>query len=570
MKKIDLHIHTIATEKDVDFEFSIDALVSYVQKLRIDAIAITNHNCFDRNQFELITSRLVGTNVFPGIEIDVENGHMLVLSSQELLDQFEEECKKIEGDFKRGVSSIDYSALIGIFEEIDKYLLIPHYDKEPSISEALLRSLREYIEAGEVQSPKKFERCKKEEGLSPVLFSDWRANSENEKSRSFPTRQTFLNCEELSIPKIKYALENKDNVSLVDGAQNREFQMLDDGTIASTGLNVVLGKRSSGKTYTLDTIARNYPAKSVKYIRQFDLVSKSESEKFSQIIEREKDEFTISYFKEFKILVDYIASYDWDEGIVKIEEYIKSLKNYAVNKEKDDIYSKVRLFTESTIDNNNLVELKKIIEALLTIIEDDKYEVVVETWVKKSKLKKLYLELVRQYYEMKLENVLIGEANKLVKIIKESLGRKSSLNPIEDVDLKEHFRSIVIEQKFNELVVSGGERRTIKIEPIFGFTIETEICRITTATDINSACAAKNTTSLMKTKSTSFDFYRRLMKEREEYNIKYEDIHRAFWKLTYRVKNAFGSELSGGEKAEYNLLAELRDDYSCRFGTRFL
>jgi predicted metal-dependent phosphoesterase TrpH len=51
MKKIDLHIHTVNTQSDPDFEFSLDALKGYVKEKSLDAIAITNHNLFDDVQF---------------------------------------------------------------------------------------------------------------------------------------------------------------------------------------------------------------------------------------------------------------------------------------------------------------------------------------------------------------------------------------------------------------------------------------------------------------------------------------------------------------------------------------
>lgn len=51
MKKIDLHIHTISTVSDHAFDFSMNALLQYVNTAKLDAIAITNHNIFDVEQF---------------------------------------------------------------------------------------------------------------------------------------------------------------------------------------------------------------------------------------------------------------------------------------------------------------------------------------------------------------------------------------------------------------------------------------------------------------------------------------------------------------------------------------
>jgi len=563
LKKLDFHIHTKATNLDSDFTFSIEAMKGYVDKLGIDAIAITNHNCFDRQQFEFISAKLGGVVVFPGIEINIENGHIIIISPIDMLGKFDTECKQVQDKFVSDTESIDYNAFTNIFTNLNQYLLIPHYDKEPQVSDTILKNLEGFVDAGEVQSPKKFERYKKEDGLTPLLFSDWRAAQVVEKmdSHQFPTRQTYINCDEISIPKIKYALKDKKNVSLTDSDQEQVFQILEDGTVASTGLNIVLGKRSSGKTYTLNTIAKSYPIDSIKYIRQFDLVSRSEDEKFEQIIERENDHFTADYFKELKQLLECISTLDWDESIIKIGTYIKTLKNFATNTQKEDIYSRVRLFTESTLDTQDLTDLKKIIESLITIIDDIKYESEVSKWVSKQKMVKLCLELIKHYNKIKVENFLIEATNHLVRTIKSSLGKKSSLNPIEDVNLKNHFRLLVIEDKFNDLIQTGGEERVVKTEQIFGFAVEAKVSRITTATEINKACAAKNTTSLMKIPCSPFEFYRKLRKERDNYNIQYENIYKAFWKLSYTVKNLFDSELSGGEKAEYNLLAELKDAY---------
>ena len=54
MKAIDLHIHTIKTVFDADFTFDIKKLEEYIDSERISCIAITNHNIFDKNNYELI------------------------------------------------------------------------------------------------------------------------------------------------------------------------------------------------------------------------------------------------------------------------------------------------------------------------------------------------------------------------------------------------------------------------------------------------------------------------------------------------------------------------------------
>ena len=172
MKKIDLHIHTIASISDSPFFFSLNSLKDYVEKLSIDCIAITNHNLFDKAQFEEICRQLPIV-VFPGVEIDLEGGHILLISENEELDDFNSKCKRISDLIKSNSDYITYEQLIDIFPLLGKYLLIPHYDKKPQIKDEVLIKLGENIFAGEVASLRKFKACIKEtDKLTPVIFSE--------------------------------------------------------------------------------------------------------------------------------------------------------------------------------------------------------------------------------------------------------------------------------------------------------------------------------------------------------------------------------------------------------------
>ena len=87
MKKIDLHIHTVPTDWDSDFNFNLENLNKYVSEAKLDAIAITNHNMFDGDQFRAIDKTL-GVVVFPGIEVSLDCGHILIISDTTDLEDF--------------------------------------------------------------------------------------------------------------------------------------------------------------------------------------------------------------------------------------------------------------------------------------------------------------------------------------------------------------------------------------------------------------------------------------------------------------------------------------------------
>jgi predicted metal-dependent phosphoesterase TrpH len=91
LRKLDLHIHTVATKKDSHFDFSLQNLKRYVSEAQLDAIAVTNHDVFDGTQFREIREA-VGAIVFPGIEISLGEGHTLVIADGSSLEDFEAKC----------------------------------------------------------------------------------------------------------------------------------------------------------------------------------------------------------------------------------------------------------------------------------------------------------------------------------------------------------------------------------------------------------------------------------------------------------------------------------------------
>jgi hypothetical protein len=174
MKKIDLHIHTVSTISDRAFTYSLNSFKRYVNEAKLDAVAVTNHDVFDGGQFRQIQQAL-GVTVFPGIEVNVEKGHVLVIGKPSDLDDFEVKSAKVTERITKIGDSISVEDLIKIFGDLQNYLVIPHYDKGPSIAGETLEKLRPYICAGEVDSAKKFVRnIKDTTKLTPVLFSDSR------------------------------------------------------------------------------------------------------------------------------------------------------------------------------------------------------------------------------------------------------------------------------------------------------------------------------------------------------------------------------------------------------------
>ena len=121
MKRIDLHIHTVSTSSDSDFTFSTAKLVQYVDTSGLDAIAITNHNAFNEAQFREI-STLLTIPAFPGIEINLEKCHLLLISDVANLSEFASMAEKVTQAIRVPTDSITVDQLKTFFGELRNYV----------------------------------------------------------------------------------------------------------------------------------------------------------------------------------------------------------------------------------------------------------------------------------------------------------------------------------------------------------------------------------------------------------------------------------------------------------------
>ena len=550
MKKIDLHIHTVQSISDRNFTFHIESLKEYVNKLEIDCIAITNHNLFDKTQFEHICQEL-NIKIFPGIEIDLEGGHLLLISENENLDDFAQKCQKIQALITTKDDSISYEQLMEVFPDLKNYLLIPHYDKKPNIKPETIKKLGDNIFAGEVTSLRKFKTCIIEaDKLTPVIFSDCRFI---ENMTSYPTRQTFVDVEENTLNAIKGCLYDKTKVFLSKEEGNDFFQATDDGIILSTGLNVIVGGRSSGKTYTLDKICQNFD--NVKYLRQFSLLQ-NDKENFKKLVTTRHSLITENYLKEFKDVVFDVNDIDLKSNEISLEKYLNSLKKYATESDSLDTFSKCKLYNETKFTLDSLNNIKKLISATETLLETNEYKTIVNKHITDEILKSLIVDLIEKHNELYQTNLKKEWTNSLIESIKESLRFRSTTTSIEEVDFSQIQLEKIKVQKFRNLVKKVQTEKIIDSKEIRGFKVLAKTKKYTGASQL------KNKSKSKLSFSDAFNNYENpyeFLISLQNIGIEETEYYKYFVAIDYRTLNKHGYEVSGGERSEFNLLHEISD-----------
>ncbi|WP_288462543.1 histidinol-phosphatase [uncultured Chryseobacterium sp.] len=552
MKKIDLHTHTISTVSDSDFTFDISKVIDYVEKLEIDALAITNHNVFDIKQYYQIKNSIL-IPVFPGIEIDLEGGHILVITDFDEFEvsNFEQKCNQVSDKIKTNTDFLTLDEFKSIFTELGKYILIPHYDKSPSIKAETIAALNPHITAGEVASIAKFRRLYKQDGeLVPVLFSDMRFKSD---LKDFSTRHTFFDLNDISLAGIKSCLNDKSKISLSKEDGNDFFQATDDGLKLSTGLNIILGERSSGKTVTLNKIASS--SGNAKYIEQFSLLQNDE-ENFNKTNDHRLSIVYNRYLKEFKAVVEDILQIDLKRNHLNLEAYLESLKKYATESEKKDLYSKCLLFNESTFIDNDYTNLDKLIDSVIFLLENSEYQDIIVKYITTENLKKLLNELLEKAINSKVENEEKKWLNSIINEIQRELRIKTTSSFVENID----FYDLAIQEmkiaKFNEVVSEIINERIINEENLGKFSIITTTSKISGASDLQKIGRDKKAYSpAFSIYSKPYDYLLKL----KEIGVEEATIYNYFIKIESETLNSDGFKVSGGERSEFNLIHEIKD-----------
>lgn len=555
MKKIDLHIHTVSTISDREFTFSIDSFKRYVVESKLDAVAVTNHDIFDGNQFRAI-QKILPSTTFPGIEINVDKGHVLIITSPSDIDNFEKKTALVTSRIQRVGDNISVEELEDIFGDLKKYIVIPHYDKGPAITGQTLDKLRPYVSAGEVDSAKKFMRNFKDPSkLTPVLFSDSRMAMDLE---NLPTRHTFVDCGTLTLEALQSCLKDKTKVALSERDGNRLWQVFDNGQSLSTGLNVVLGARSTGKSHTLDQISKF--VKNVKYIKQFHLVQQEDAaseREFTTGVERRRSAFGDQYLSGFKRVLDEVTSINLDANERAVDSYLSTLLRFAEEADRRDAFSNTALFDEVDFPIENSDTLHALINSVIQVIENIKYRPIIEKHIDIASLKKLAVELIETFHTISLDLRKKKIVNDLVREIKQGLQVRTSAVQIKDVD----FYGFAMDRKrvarFTEIVNSLRRPAVIFEESLQGFRIEIRKNSFSGAGELKQASGRKLSFSEAYTRYGNAYSYLQKLKEIEDLST--ADYYRLFTKITYRILNKDGHEVSGGERSEFRLLQEISD-----------
>lgn len=547
MKRVDLHIHTLSTPLDDEFEFDIESLKRRVFNNKLDVIAITNHNLFDKINYLEVRKNLHDVLVLPGIEVSVEGYHVLVVAKDDDIDGFATTCSEVN-PIKQGEQGITTEAFIALFGGGD-YLVIPHYRKKPHIREPELRKMAGCISALEVSSQKKWMTESRDSTWPVVIFSDYRCRAEKVPPLG---HYTYIDVASATFDALKLSFRDKSKFSIT-----RKSGMLElaPGLYASRGLNVVIGGRSSGKTYLLDSIQKSYDETDIVYVRQFGIVKDASDGPFEEIVEGDEASIKNEYYKPMKRIAERAMELTARENAEKeLKDYVQKLINYAESTSLDDEYSKCRIYQSQPLNGIDLEPYKRVVQAILVLLEDNPLKGKIESIVGRDSLLRLLRCAFDAHYEAKKRDWCIERANELLTKIRALLASRSSRPPCPESPFIGYARRVAFIKRLSNL------RSQTKLPAEIGRHSVGRFISVAMRRDYQNATALKKALGIAAnenlpriTNAPDEEYIETMLKKCNDASI----FAKALFDVDISLKNDRNEDISGGQRAEYLFMRAL-------------
>ena len=583
MKKIDLHIHTVQTPSDPNgFTFDLEVLKDYIISSKLDAIAITNHNAFYKDDWETI-SEAVEVPVFPGAELNITTtagfGHVLLIANQNDIEDFVSGMKVFANECPGEKDSVEWEKVIKIFPKLKNWLVIPHYNKKKRVDTPTLKKIEELTgcDALEVSNAKKWIGESGSQSIFPnaksiVTFSDCRPglrmsdDNPPDDTMRYAYGFTYIQCDEMTVPAIKLALATPRNVSVF--ADNREFEILPESLPVSKRMNVLLGERSSGKTYTLKRIRDAFDDSDVLYIEQFEITNEAKEDRFNEAVAAEDANFFIAYFKRLQSAMnDY---FDIDVMSLKsdVRSYCTAVVTYA-NSPSDE-YSSRPIYqareydlSQSEAESKEDAELRR---ASLVLSNNTLRRSVIEEYLDISKLQALSEQLRALMYASHVDRWQRKKCDEMVAVIKQELSKQSSRKPLPSTaSLKDYFKYCYRQYRLSQVLDMLSKSKELESEEEYKYLRKRTRRMCTGVNDAKSAYKKINRASVPRDIAVSSLFRTDITSEERlqalrEFN---PDIRRDSCSLLFLIEsrivlnNSSNASLSGGQRAEYLLIHKI-------------
>ncbi|CYV12386.1 hypothetical protein HPA07_08410 [Streptococcus suis] len=562
VKRIDFHIHTVPSIKDSDFNFSIEWLKAYVDKTKLDAIAITNHDLFDKNNFEEISEYLPNVKVYPGIELALDIGHVNIVFPCDCIDvlsQFSEWLSNIHQTQSDSITSEQLHEQLPCW---DQGIYIFELGKSKGVKE-IPNIFSNLVCVGGVPNQLRFNIAKNNpESLVPCLFSDAHATNQDSDNRNdiakLQNKQTYLQIDSCEFEDIKKCLRDKSKVSI--NKENLKDVVDIDGVNISSGLNLVVGKRGTGKTYFLNKI-KEFSDDEYYEIKQF------ETAKADEYIEKQrKDQGSIEFSKwqekytnEFSKIKSYLQ--DTYTETDDIENFLVDVKRFATEMARSKSSQKYLLFQETEFELSNINYIRSALTNIKDVIENEEiWNLLNKNSQKKSDFIEVYSELRDIYLKYRKDNELKQKINEIMRDVKSTVTARTGISNVQECSINNIIHKLQLEKKIDSFLNQIIVETPLKNERLHGYQICVNLIPYKNASQFQKEIGtqeAVNNALIKVYREKDFITFLKRLKQKKFYN----EANFAEYLLQKEVKllDSEGVPASGGQAVGFALMLRLNE-----------
>lgn len=561
-KKIDFHIHTISSIKDAEFEFSLEWLKKYIEETDLDAIAITNHDLFEKKNFEEITRNLGEVKVYPGIELTLDIGHVNIVFPVACIDELSNFSDWLSGIHQTQSDSITSEQLCAQLPCWDQGIYIFELGKSKGVKE-IPDVFSNVVCVGGVPNQLRFNIAKNnQEGLVSCLFSDAHATNQDSGNRNkienLKNKQTYLQIDSCEFEDIKKCLRDKSKVSI--NKENLKDAINIDGVNISSGLNLVVGKRGTGKTYFLNKI-KEYSDDECYEIKQF------ETARADEYIEKQRKEQGVKefslwqerYTKEFSKIKAYIQ--DMHNETNDIEKFLVDVKRFANEMARSNSSQKYLLFQETEFELPNIDYIRNALKNIKEVIDNKEiWSLLKNNSQKKSHFIEVYSELRDIYLKYRQDSELKQKINEIMRNVKSTITAWIGIDNVQECSVNKVIEKQQLEKKIDSFLKTIVVETPLKNDRLHGYQIRVNLIPYKTASQFQKAIGtqeAVNNDLIKAYNDKDFIAFLKNLKQKKFYN----EANFAEYLLQKEVKllDSEGVPASGGQAVGFALMLRLNE-----------
>ena len=571
VKKVDFHIHTVPSIKDSEFAYSSEWLIKYVNEASLDAIAITNHDLFDKDNYDRVKEDLLKARdgnpvvVFPGMELALEKFHVNIVFPESMVDELTDFSSWLQEKHVNQNSSITIDELFTNLKNWNQGIYIFELGKSKGIDE-IPTELHGVTAVGGVRNQFQFQIIKnQEDSLTPVLFSDAHATEiDSDPDRNdidkLKSKSTYIQIDNCSFLEIKNCITDKSKVSLT--RDNLQDVVEIDGHNLSTGLNLVVGKRGTGKTHFLEQIKKQFDKEEIYEIAQFETakadsyIEKQRKEQGNKAFENWKEK----YNRHFLSISNYLDSIEenYDE---KIERYIESVKEYASDLDRKGKSQQFNLFKEAPFELQTTEYIEDGLNSLLKLIKNERiWSLFENSQSKRSFFIDTYNELREKLIEKNKAKSIRENVNLILRDSKEFLTSQTGIRNVQDVEISKVIKKKQIEKSISSFLEKVITTTELKREKIHGYQIIVNLLPFQNASQFRADFATQESVQedLIKPYlSKNYITFLKNLKNKKFYNS--ANLAEYFMHKEVKLLDSDGTPASGGQAVGFALMLRLNE-----------